>query len=103
VSRIENYTVAVDTEPPAAAGTDTTLPFMWACADDAPDDFNVRLYHCPIDPLEELRLTWDALRRKHAGFCKACRKLWPLPRRVLTAQELRAIADARQLHLGDQT
>ena len=81
-----------------------SLPFVYAAADeDHPDAFTVRLYHCPTDPAEELRLTWDALRRQHAGFCKACRKLWPLPRRVLSPDQLRAIADKRQLEIADLT
>jgi hypothetical protein len=39
---------------------------------------------------EELRLTWDAIRHRHAGFCKQCRKLWPLPRRTVTKAAVRA-------------
>lgn len=94
----------VDLEP----GTNSTgyvvnvLPFVFASAEGHRDEFGVRLYHCPIDPAEELRLTWDALRRRHAGFCKVCTKLWPLPRRVPTPEELRELADQRQMQLNPE-
>lgn len=87
------WTLEVDVEPSSGQ-----LPRLYASA-EAADTFSVRLYHCPTCPEQELRLTWDDLRKRHAGFCKQCRKLWPLPRRVLTAEELRAIADQRELDL----
>jgi hypothetical protein len=96
--------LTIDTEPTIRLSG--SLPFVYAAADttgEGEDQHAIRLYHCPTDPTEELRLTWDALRRQHAGFCKACRKLWPLPRRVLTPEQLRAIADKRQLELVDLT
>jgi len=77
----------IDAEP----GQPNVVPRLYAFADTtSPDAYNLRLYHCPTDPQEELRLTWDAIRHQHAGFCKACRKLWPLPRRTITREQLQA-------------
>jgi len=46
------------------------------------------LYRCPVDPEEELRLTWDGIRQRHAGFCKKCENLWPLPRRTIRRKQI---------------
>lgn len=78
----------IDAEP----GGPGVLPVLYAMAQDEdgmkPDAYTLKLYHCPTDPAEELRLTWDAIRHQHAGFCRACRKLWPLPRRTITRDQL---------------
>lgn len=75
------------------------MPYMEASA-GYEGTFTANLYHCPTCPGEELRLTWDDLRKRHAGFCRECRKLWPLPRRTLSAKELRELADQRQIDLS---
>ncbi len=101
----ERLDIQVDTKPDEL----TTLPFVYAVAHavahEAADQYTMKLYHCPTCPTEELRLTWDGVRRRHAGFCRECKKLWPLPRRSLTPGELRQIAQQRELELqegGDQ-
>ncbi len=95
--RIEQ--IGIDTQPTLRESS--MLPFIYAQAEgDRESEFSVRLYHCPTCPTEELRLTWDGVRRRHCGFCRECKKLWPLPRRSLTPQELRAIADQRQIELS---
>jgi len=80
--------IAIDQEPGPLI-----LPRLFAYAaptegSSGADAYSLRLYHCPTDPQEELRLTWDAIRHQHAGYCKACRKLWPLPRRTITREQL---------------
>ncbi len=59
------------------------------------------LYHCPTCPAEELRLTWDGLRKRHAGFCKCCLKLWPLPRHTITPERLKEMIRESTLNFGE--
>ena len=48
-----------------------------------------QVYRCPTCGPEQLRLTWDELRKRHAGYCHKCKKLWPLPRRTFGFADLR--------------
>ncbi len=71
-----------------SASSRGAISFIYAvAAGETPDE--PALYRCPTCSPEELRLTWDSLRNRHAGFCTQCRKLWPLPRRTVTKNKLR--------------
>ncbi len=59
--RVRAAELYIDAEP----GSDqNVLPRLYAFADTtSPDANTLRLYPCPTDPQEELRLTWDVPRR----------------------------------------
>jgi hypothetical protein len=80
-----------DTKPPHIFGEPgRTIDILFAAAGKTANAHEQHaLYHCPTCPSEELRLTWDSIRRRHAGFCKRCLKLWPLPRHTVTAERLK--------------
>jgi hypothetical protein len=96
-------TATADTKPPHIFGhPGCTIETLYAAAGKttaAPERH--ALYHCPTCPAEELRLTWDSIRKRHAGFCKVCLKLWPLPRNTITTERLKDMIREAALNFGE--